>query len=185
MESAMRSGVVIVEEVEREARVAVSAGAVAAGVGPLASEGLDEAFGFAVGLWPVRSGEAVFDPEVAARISEGVGAIRHAVIGQHRANLDPVEGVEADHLLERANHGGDFFVRMNAGEPKAGVIIDRDVQRFDPGAFVAIGAVAGTTDARLEEPTELLHVEVDQFSRLIAFVADDRRGSRVERFEQV
>ena len=51
------------------------AGTVAAGIGPLAERGLDEAFGLAVGLGAIRAGEAVRDAEVAAGVGEGVRAI--------------------------------------------------------------------------------------------------------------
>lgn len=40
------------------------AGAVGVSVGPFSAEGLDEAFGFAVGFWVVGSGVDVFDAEL-------------------------------------------------------------------------------------------------------------------------
>ncbi len=52
---------VIVMKVMREEGSAVVAGVIGTGVGPLAGDGLDEAFGLAIGLRAVRSGEAVFD----------------------------------------------------------------------------------------------------------------------------
>ena len=52
---------VIVMKVVRKISSAMTAGVVGTGVGPLAGDGLDEALGLAIGLWAVRSGEAVFD----------------------------------------------------------------------------------------------------------------------------
>jgi hypothetical protein len=116
MKSAMRSGVIVVEQVERKRGVAMTAGAIAAGVGPFAREGLDEAFGLAIGLWPIRPGEAVRDAEVAARVGKNMGAIRHAIVVEDRSNLDAMEGVKADHLLEGVNNAGDLFIGVDAGE---------------------------------------------------------------------
>lgn len=99
---------IVVEEVEGEAGVAVTAGAVASGVNPFAGESLDEAFRLAVSLGPIRASEAVSDAEVAAGVGKGVGAIGHAVVGKDGADFDAMEGVEADHLLESVNDAGDF-----------------------------------------------------------------------------
>jgi len=96
-----------------------------------------------------------------------------------------VEGEEADGLLEGVHDTGDLLVLMNAGEAEAGVIVDGDVKSFDAGTFVAVGAVAGATDARAQKAAKLLYIEVDEFAGLFAFVADDGRWRRIECFEQV
>ncbi len=62
----MRSGPVILVNIVEEGGIAVSVGLVGAAVGPLSGEGLDEAFGFAVGLGAVGSGAFVSDAECAA-----------------------------------------------------------------------------------------------------------------------
>jgi len=49
--------IVIIEEEVRKIGCAVIAGLIATCVSPLASDGLDEAFGFAVGLRAVRFGK--------------------------------------------------------------------------------------------------------------------------------
>jgi hypothetical protein len=41
-------------------------------VGPFAEDGLDEAFGFAVGLGAAWPGAAVFDLELCAALGEGL-----------------------------------------------------------------------------------------------------------------
>ena len=51
------------------------------GVGPLAQSGLDEAFGFAVGLGGVGASAAVLQTHLLAGAAKMVGAIATAVIG--------------------------------------------------------------------------------------------------------
>jgi hypothetical protein len=59
MQGGMWAVEVIVMEVERETSRAVVAGVIRAGVSPFASNGLDEAFGFAVGLGTIGTGEVM------------------------------------------------------------------------------------------------------------------------------
>ena len=181
----MRPGVVVVEEVEGQACVAVATGGVAAGIGPLPGEGLDEAFGFAVGLGPVGSGEAVFDAQVPAGVPEAERSVGGAVVGEDRFDLDPVEGKEAEHLLEGADDAGDLLVGVDAGEAQAGVIVDGDMEGFVAGADAAIGTVAGAAHARSFEAAELLNIEMDEFARGFPLVADDRRRGGIERLQEI
>ncbi len=51
-------------------------------IGPLAQSGLDEAFGFAVGLGRVRASAAVFKCHLKTNLAKAVGAITAAVIGE-------------------------------------------------------------------------------------------------------
>lgn len=185
MKGAMRTGVVIVEEVEGKAGVAVAAGAVAAGVGPFPGEGLYEAFGLSICLRPIRSREDVLDVEVAAGIPEAMRSVRRAVVGEDRIDLDPMEGIEADHLLQGADNAGDLLVGVDAGEAEARVVIDRHVKGFDAGAYTAVLAVARSADTRLEEAAELLDVEVDELTWGFPLVSDDRGRCWIECFEEV
>ena len=59
----------------------VKTGVIGTGIGPLASDGLDEAFGFAIGLRSIGSGEEMLEAELAAGSGEGFGAIGGAAIG--------------------------------------------------------------------------------------------------------
>jgi hypothetical protein len=185
MKGAMRTGVVIVEEVEGKAGVAVAAGAVAAGVGPFPGEGLYEAFGLSICLRPIRSREDVFNAEVAAGIPEAMRSVRRAVVGEDRIDLDPMEGIEADHLLQGADNAGDLLVGVDAGEAEARVVIDRHVKGFYAGADAAVLAVARSADSWLEEAAQLLDVEVDELAGRLPFISDDWRRGRIERFQEV
>ena len=57
---------VIVMEEEGKEGGAVVAGVVGAGIGPLAGDGLDEAFGLAVGLRTIGFGEEMFEAQLLA-----------------------------------------------------------------------------------------------------------------------
>ena len=52
---------VIVMKIERKEGCTMITGLIGASISPLAGDSLDEAFGLAVGLWPVRFGEGVFE----------------------------------------------------------------------------------------------------------------------------
>jgi hypothetical protein len=61
---------IVVMEEEREEGGAVDTGVVGAGISPLAGDGLDEAFGLAVGLRAIGFGEEMADAELVARGGE-------------------------------------------------------------------------------------------------------------------
>ena len=66
MQGGMRSVEVIVMEIEREERSAVITGVVGASVSPLAGDGLDEAFGLAIGLRAIGTGEEMTQAQIFA-----------------------------------------------------------------------------------------------------------------------
>jgi hypothetical protein len=71
----MRAVEIIVVEIEWEVLGAVITGVVGAGVSPLAGEGLDEAFGLAVGLRAIGFGEEMFEAEIFAGAGKEIGAV--------------------------------------------------------------------------------------------------------------
>lgn len=171
----MRAVEVVVMEVERETGGAVVTGVVGAGVGPLTGDGLDETFGLAIGLWAVRSGEAMLDAELLAGGGEEFGAVSGAAIGEEALDGDAVVLVESESLMESGEGAGDFFIREQAGESEAGVVIDGDVEGFDAGAGIAVRTIAGGADAGAGETAELFNIQMKEFARVIAFVTDDGR----------
>jgi hypothetical protein len=78
----------------------VGAGGVGEAVGPFPQEGLDECFGFAVGLWPSWAGVAAFDPEFGAGVAPGEGAVAVAVVAEDALDDDPALGVPGDGAAE-------------------------------------------------------------------------------------
>ena len=61
---------IVIMEVEREEGSALEAGVVRASISPLASDGLDEAFGLAIGLRAIGSGEAMLEAELEAGLGK-------------------------------------------------------------------------------------------------------------------
>ena len=75
MQGGVRAVEVVVMEVEGEAGGAVVTGVVGAGISPLASEGLDEAFGLAVGLGAIGTSEEMADAQLVAGSGEEFGTV--------------------------------------------------------------------------------------------------------------
>ena len=71
--------VVVIKIVGKEGSTMIT-GVVGPGIGPLAGDGLDEAFGFAIGLRPVGLGEEMLETELLAGSGEGFGTIGGAAI---------------------------------------------------------------------------------------------------------
>src|SRR5687767_5951991 len=151
---------IVVVEIEREERSAVVTGVIRAGVSPLAGDGLDEAFGLAVGLGPVGFGEEMFEAQLLAGGGKELGAIRRTAIGEDGLDGDAVSVIKSQSLMERGEDAGDFFVGKESGESQAGMIINGDVEGLDARAWVAVGAVAGGADAGLEETAQLLNIKM-------------------------
>lgn len=72
---------VIVVQEARKIGGALAGVAVGAGVSPLASDGLDEALGFAVGLRAVGPSEEMAHAQRAAGVSKELGAVSAALVG--------------------------------------------------------------------------------------------------------
>ena len=166
---------VIVMKIVVKEGSAVVAGPIGSDIGPLASDGLDEALGLSVGLGTIRFGEAVLDAKLLAGGGEEFGAISRTSIGEHALDVDAVVLVEADGLMESVEDAGDFLVGTETGKSEARVIVDGDVEAFDAGTWIAKGAIAGGADAGACEAAQLLDVEVEEFAGSVAFVTDDRR----------
>jgi hypothetical protein len=89
------------------------------GVGPLAQGGLDEAFGFAIGLRRVRASAAVFEAHVKTNAVKLVGAIAAAVIGEQGAHGDAMASEEVNGILEKGNGGVGLLIGEDASEGQA------------------------------------------------------------------
>jgi hypothetical protein len=167
-------------EVEWEEGSAVVTGVVRASISPLASEGLDEAFGLAVGLGAIGSCEEVADAQLVAGSGEELGTISRAAIGKDALDVDAVSLVEGDGLMEGGQDAGSFFIWENGGESQAGMIVDGDVEGLDAGAWIAVGTIAGGPDAGLEETAKLFNIKVKELAGSGAFVTQNRRLGRIE-----
>ena len=167
---------VIVMKIVMKEGSAVVAGLIGSGISPFASDGLDEALGLTFGLGAIRSGEEMFEAELAAGGGEVAGAVGRAAIGQEALDGDAMGFEEIDGLMESIENALNLFVWQEAGESEAGMVIDSDVETFDAGAWIANGAIAGGADAGTSEAAQLLDVEVEEFAGVSAFVALGRKG---------
>ena len=181
----MRAVEVIVMKVVGKEGSAVITGVIGAGVGPLAGDGLDEAFGFAIGLRSIGPGKEMLEAEFLAGSGEGFGAIGGAAIGQELLDVDAMSGVKADGLLQSAEDTLSSFVGEQASESEAGVVVDGDVQAFEAGAGIALSAVPGGANPGAGEAAELLDVEVEEGAGMVAFVAPRWRFGRFQRREAI
>jgi len=66
----VRAMEIVVMEIEREERSAVITGVIRASISPFASDGLNEAFGLAIGLGPVGAGEAMLEAELLTSLGK-------------------------------------------------------------------------------------------------------------------
>lgn len=144
-------------------------------VGPLAERSLDEAFGFAVGLWSVRSGEAVLEAEGRDGGSHGVGAVAGAVVGVDAFGLDAELLEEGERGVEEGDGTVSSFVREELSEGEAGVIVDGDVEELPAGpARVVVLAITSDAMAGARDARELFDVEMDEIAGMFTLVAADR-----------
>ncbi len=160
MQGGVRAVEVIVMEIEREEGGAVVTGVVRAGVSPLTSDGLDEAFGLAIGLWAIGSGKEMADAQLVAGGGEELGAVGRAAIGEDALDEDAVSLVKGDGLVECGQDAGSFFVREERGKSQAGMVINGDMEGLDTGAWVAMGTIAGGADAGLEKAAKLFNIKM-------------------------
>jgi hypothetical protein len=97
------------------------------GVGPLAQSGLDEAFGFAIGLRRVRTSAAVFESHLETNLAKAIGAITAAVIGEQSTHGDAMASKKVNGFLEKGDRSFSFLVSEDASESQTGVIVDGDM----------------------------------------------------------
>jgi hypothetical protein len=181
----MRAVEVVVMEVEREEGSAVVAGVIGTSISPLAGDGLDEAFGLAIGLRAIGSGEAMFEAQLVAGGGKEFGAISGSAIGEDPLDGDVMGLVKSDGLLEGGEGAGSFFIWEETGKSEAGMVINGDVQAFDPGPGIAVGTVAGGADAGLMEAAKLFNIKMKQFTWGGAFVTEGWRFGWFEGTEAV
>ena len=124
----MRTGVVVIVGPGSEGEVPLVGVGPVSGIGPFAQSGLDEAFGFAVGLRRVRTSAAVFEAHLQTSLAKLVGAIAAAVIGEQSADEDAVASEEVNRIPEEGDGGVGLLIGEDASEGQARVIVDSDMQ---------------------------------------------------------
>jgi hypothetical protein len=147
-------------------------------VEPFAAEGLDEAFGFAVGLRAARPGVAWGEAEVAAAgLPLALEAL--AVVGQDLFGRDAVIGVEAAAFVQEGERRGGRLRRVEPGVGEPAVVVDADEEVLVAGA--ASRADQAAADAAAADQAQLFDVDMQQLTRPGTFIADNRlSGTLVE-----
>ena len=171
----MRAGVVVVVGPGSKTEVSLLGVGPVSGVGPFAQGGLDEAFGFAVGLRRVRSSAAVFETHLETSLAKLVGAIATAVIGEQGANGDAMASEKVNGFLEKGDGGMGLLIGEDLGEGHARVVVDRDMQSFPSRMFVLTTAAAVPAPNDLLEAGQALDVEMEKIAGAGMLIAHDRR----------
>ena len=127
-------------------------------VGPFAQSGLEEAFGFSVGLWGVGAREDVAQVEGFAGFLEGLGAVARAIVGHDAFNPYSEFAIIGQGGLEKGDGAFLLFVRHDFGEGEARGVVDADMDEL-PSDAAAVGlaaAITGDAMADLVETPEFL-----------------------------
>lgn len=172
-------------EIEGEEGSALITGVVRPSIGPLAGDGLDEPFGLAIGLWPVRASETMLEAQLEASLSKELGAISRTAVGEEALDDDAVGLIESDGLMERGDDAGSFFIWQEDGKSEAGMVIDGDVERLDARARIAVGPVAGGANAWLVKAAKLFNIKMKQLTGGGTLIPQDRRLGRIQGGEPV
>ena len=89
-----------------------------------------------------------------------------AVVGQDPLDGDPVAGVEADELVEERDRAVGCLVGIDGREAEPAVVVDRDEQVLPAGLPLRPPRRSPVTRwPGLQDPTQLLDVDVDQPAR--------------------
>src|ERR1035438_9807763 len=128
VETTMRADEVVVVVPGSESEVALVGVVPVSDVGPLAQSGLDEAFGFAVGLRRVRTSASMFESECVAGLAKVMGAIAAAVVGEQSADGDAMASKKVNGSLEKGDGGASLLVGEDLGEGQTRVVVDGHVR---------------------------------------------------------
>ena len=143
------------------------------GISPFSQRGLDEAFGFAVGLRGVRLNPDVLDSEQFASAGEGFGEVA-ATIVSHDAFDGNAEAPEVGDGGEQERDGAFLLLvgeDLSTRYPR--MVVDSDVDEFPACTLTAAIACTASGDAvaHAAETAELLNVEMDDLAWFLAPVA--------------
>src|SRR2546430_14346036 len=139
------------------------------GISPFSQRGLDEAFGFAVGLRGVRLNPDVLDSELFAGAGEGFGEVAATIVSHDAFDGD----AEAPEVGDGGDQERDGAFGEDLSTRYPGMIVDSDVDEFPACTLTAAIACAASGDAVVHaaETTELLNVEMENLTWFLALVA--------------
>jgi hypothetical protein len=167
----MRSPEIVVVEVSREAVGSLGRGCVGSFVGPFAQQGLDESFGFSVGLRAVGASPQMAQLELLAGRFEPVGAVAGAVIGHDGLDTDAATLEPGDGAFEEAGGGRGSFIGEYLGVGESGSVIDSDMDELPADAtdLLRVVSVDAMTDASYT--AQLFDIHVDELAGMLPLVS--------------
>jgi hypothetical protein len=170
-ERSMGSPVIVVGEESGEfSGTAIGAG-VGTSVSPAAQEGLDKAFGFAVGARAVSPGSDVLEAEGAAGGGKAQRDVAGAVIGHDADDTNATGFVPGQEASKESDGGGGSLVRQDFGVSHARGIVDADMNEFPSGSSAAVPGISGDAVADDLNASELFDVDVNELSGFFFLIA--------------
>jgi hypothetical protein len=145
-----------------------------AGVGPFGLQGAVEPFGLPVGPGPPGLDEPAGDAQLRAggdpRLADPVAL---GVVGEHPGDGDAAGGEPGHRPGEEAGAGAGALVGQHFGVGQPGVIVDGHVHVVPAQSAAAdlLGAAVHPPAAAVGHPAELLDVDVQQITGVLALVA--------------
>lgn len=140
-------------------------------IGPFIAEGLDKAFGLAVGARRIRPGADVLEAKGAAGLGKAAREVSRTVVRHHLAALHALAVKPGHSPAQEADRCGLLFVRQHfhVGEPHG--VVDRHMDSVvaDAGR-AALLSVASDAVADLAKASQLLDVDMDQVSGMLPLV---------------
>ena len=151
---------------------------VAAGIGPFAQGGLDEALSLAIDPGRIGPCADMFQAWVTASSGKGFRDIAAAIIGHDTGHFHTGPLVPGDGGPEGNNSTQRFFIGMDLAEGEARMVVNADMHIFPaiaanrPAARAGLArALARHTVARAFKSPRFPDVEMDQVTRGFAFIA--------------
>ena len=175
------TAVVIKAEIRPERRRAPSRAAIRHAIRPFAQQGLDQAFGLAIGLRTVRSRKSLAHQPALRNGGDGGRPIRPRVVGEQPTDANPPSTKPGERALKKRGAGGGVAGRKDLGIREPARIIDGDVEVLPANAARAPAPVAMNAMAHAGHATQTFEIDVEQIADLGPLIALDRSRGLEER----
>src|SRR6266852_1656911 len=169
----MCSVVVVEVKIRRQQTSTMVRGRVSEAVSPFAEQSLNHSLRLAVGPRSVWSGANVLDAELLARCGEESRAIGIAVVGQKASNQDATLGEPSDSSTKEGDRRPLSFVAEYFHVCQSRSVINANMNELPAGSR-SMSPIAGDPMPDPVDPSELLHIDVQQISRTTPFVSPRR-----------
>jgi len=142
-------------------------------VGPFAQQGLDEAFGFAVGAGSIGSCPDVAQSHGLTGLGEAMRDVAGAVIRQQALDTNSSGGEPGNRSSQEGGRARCSLIFQNLRVSETGSVIDGNVDELPTDTSSALDSVSGDAMADPTDPAELLDVEVKELTGMLTLVASD------------